>query len=73
MRFRNRIDAGQRLAAQLTKYSGRSDVIVLLPHRMVPSGSFITSPLGGRVRPQKGVRHGSTGSGKGHHARARAD
>jgi predicted phosphoribosyltransferase len=29
MRFRNRVEAGQRLAAKLTKYASRLDVLVL--------------------------------------------
>ena len=37
MRFRNRIDAGRQLAAHLTKYGGRSDVIVFgLPRGGIP-------------------------------------
>lgn len=37
MRFRNRVDAGRQLAAQLTEYAGRSDVLVLaLPRGGVP-------------------------------------
>jgi putative phosphoribosyl transferase len=46
MRFRNRIDAGQRLAAQLTKYSGRSDVIVLgLPRGGIPVAHEVATRL----------------------------
>ncbi len=37
MRFKNRTDAGRRLASQLTSYRGRSDVLVLaLPRGGVP-------------------------------------
>lgn len=37
MRFRNRTDAGRQLAAQLTKYGGRAEVIVLgLPRGGIP-------------------------------------
>ena len=37
MRFHDRVDAGQQLAARLTQYAGRSDVIVLgLPRGGVP-------------------------------------
>jgi erythromycin esterase-like protein/predicted phosphoribosyltransferase len=37
MRFRNRVEAGRQLAARLTAYAGRSDVIVLgLPRGGIP-------------------------------------
>jgi putative phosphoribosyl transferase len=47
MRFRNRIDAGQRLADALTKYAGRSDVIVLgLPRGGIPVAHEVAMRLG---------------------------
>src|SRR5262249_31640090 len=47
MRFRNRYDAGRRLAAQLGEYAGRDDVIVLaLPRGGVPVGAGVARPLG---------------------------
>jgi erythromycin esterase-like protein/predicted phosphoribosyltransferase len=46
MRFRNRTDAGQQLAARLTEYGGRSDVIVLaLPRGGVPVASEVATRL----------------------------
>lgn len=37
MKFRNRVDAGRKLASRLTEYAGRSDVIVFgLPRGGVP-------------------------------------
>jgi putative phosphoribosyl transferase len=46
MRFRNRTDAGQRLAARLTDYGGRSDVVVLaLPRGGVPVASEVATSL----------------------------
>ena len=47
MRFRNRIDAGQKLAARLEEYGGRSDVLVLgLPRGGVPVASEVARHLG---------------------------
>jgi putative phosphoribosyl transferase len=47
MRFRDRTDAGQRLAGQLRGYSGRDDVIVLaLPRGGVPVGAEVAKALG---------------------------
>ena len=47
MRFRNRIDAGRQLAAQLREYAGRSDVLVLaLPRGGVPVASEVAASLG---------------------------
>src|SRR5690242_14695239 len=47
MRFRNRIEAGRLLAAQLTAYAGRSDVIVLgLPRGGVPVAHTVATALG---------------------------
>ena len=47
MRFRNRIDAGQALAARLDEFVGRSDVIVLaLPRGGVPVASEVARHLG---------------------------
>lgn len=44
--FRNRRDAGQRLAAQLHRYAGRPDVIVLaLPRGGVPVGFEVAKAL----------------------------
>src|ERR1700692_3125327 len=46
MRFRNRTDAGQQLAARLTDYGGRPDVLVLpLPRGGVPVASEVASRL----------------------------
>ena len=46
MRFRNRADAGRLLAAQLTEYAGRSDVLVLaLPRGGVPVAFEVASAL----------------------------
>ena len=45
-RFRNRRDAGRRLAAELRTYANRSDVIVLaLPRRGVPVGYEVATAL----------------------------
>jgi erythromycin esterase-like protein/adenine/guanine phosphoribosyltransferase-like PRPP-binding protein len=47
MRFLDRRDAGRQLAAQLTEYAGRSDVIVLaLPRGGVPVASEVARRLG---------------------------
>jgi putative phosphoribosyl transferase len=47
MRFRNRRDAGQRLAARLTRYVGRADVLVLgLPRGGVPVAFEVATALG---------------------------
>jgi erythromycin esterase-like protein/predicted phosphoribosyltransferase len=47
MRFQNRRDAGGQLAAQLTEYANRSDVIVLaLPRGGVPVASEVARRLG---------------------------
>jgi putative phosphoribosyl transferase len=47
MRFRNRADAGRELAGLLTKYAGRSDVIVLgLPRGGVPVAAEVARALG---------------------------
>lgn len=46
MRFRNRSDAGRRLAEALTEYAGRADAIVLaLPRGGVPVAAEIASRL----------------------------
>jgi len=46
-RFRNRRDAGRRLAAELREYAGRADVIVLaLPRGGVPVGFEVATALG---------------------------
>lgn len=46
MIFRNRQDAGQRLAARLTNYAGRSDVLVLaLPRGGVPVAFEVAQQL----------------------------
>ena len=46
MRFHNRVDAGRQLAAQLTEYAGRSDVIVLgLPRGGVPVAHEVATRL----------------------------
>lgn len=46
MRFRNRSDAGRQLAAKLTHYAGRDDVIVLaLPRGGVPVGYEVAETL----------------------------
>ena len=46
MRFRNRTDAGRLLAAQLTKYAGRSDVVVLgLPRGGIPVAHEVATRL----------------------------
>jgi putative phosphoribosyl transferase len=45
-RFRDRADAGRRLAAELRRYMGRTDVIVLaLPRGGVPVGYEVASAL----------------------------
>lgn len=47
MRFRDRSDAGRRLAARLDQYAGRDDVIVLaLPRGGVPVGAEVATALG---------------------------
>ena len=46
MRFKNRTDAGRRLAVRLAEYAGRSDVIVLaLPRGGVPVAFEVASKL----------------------------
>ena len=46
MRFHNRIDAGRQLAARLTTYAGRSDVIVLgLPRGGIPVAYEVATRL----------------------------
>jgi putative phosphoribosyl transferase len=46
IRFRNRLDAGQQLAASLTPYAGRADVVVLgLPRGGVPVASAVAAAL----------------------------
>ena len=46
MRFRNRSDAGRQLAARLTEYEGRSDVVVLgLPRGGVPVAAEVAKRL----------------------------
>lgn len=46
MRFKNRADAGRQLAARLTEYAGRSDVLVLaLPRGGVPVAFEVASAL----------------------------
>ena len=47
MRFKDRVDAGRELAARLTEYAGRSDVIVLaLPRGGVPVAYEVAAKLG---------------------------
>ena len=47
MGFRDRVDAGQKLAARLTEYDGRPDVLVLaLPRGGVPVGAEVARALG---------------------------
>lgn len=47
MRFRDRADAGRRLASRLDHYAGRDDVIVLaLPRGGVPVGAEVARALG---------------------------
>jgi len=46
IRFRNRLDAGRQLAASLTKYAGRADVVVLgLPRGGVPVAGAVATAL----------------------------
>ncbi|HEX5724218.1 MAG TPA: phosphoribosyltransferase [Longimicrobiaceae bacterium] len=46
-RFRDRADAGQRLARELSRYAGRPDVVVLaLPRGGVPVGYEVARALG---------------------------
>src|SRR5215208_5537122 len=46
MLFRDRADAGRRLAAKLAHYAGRSDVLVLaLPRGGVPVGAAVAQAL----------------------------
>jgi predicted phosphoribosyltransferase len=50
MRFKDRRDAGRRLAAQLPEYADRSDVIVLaLPRGGVPVGAEVARCLGAPI------------------------
>jgi predicted phosphoribosyltransferase len=47
MRFRDRTDAGRRLAGKLARYQGRDDVLVLaLPRGGVPVGAEVAQALG---------------------------
>jgi predicted phosphoribosyltransferase len=47
MRFEDRIDAGKQLAARLSSYANRSDVLVLaLPRGGVPVGAEVAEALG---------------------------
>jgi putative phosphoribosyl transferase len=47
MRYRNRTDAGRRLARELERYAGREDVVVLaLPRGGVPVASELADALG---------------------------
>jgi erythromycin esterase-like protein/adenine/guanine phosphoribosyltransferase-like PRPP-binding protein len=47
MRFRDRVEAGRRLAERLTNYANRSDVLVLaLPRGGVPVGAELATRLG---------------------------
>jgi len=50
MVFRDRVDAGRRLAARLTEYAGRADVIVLaLPRGGVPVAAEVAAQLKARL------------------------
>jgi orotate phosphoribosyltransferase len=50
MRFHDRIDAGRQLADKLTKYAGRSDVLVLgLPRGGVPVAYEVATELRRRL------------------------
>lgn len=50
MRFRDRSDAGRRLAAKLGEYAERDDVIVLaLPRGGVPVGAEVARALGAKL------------------------
>ena len=74
MLFHDRADAGRQLAAKLTAYAGRPDVLVLaLPRGGVPVGYEVAqcwSPIGCLSRPQTGrARPRGTGDGRDGHGR----
>jgi putative phosphoribosyl transferase len=49
MIFENRTDAGEKLAAALSEYRGKSPLILAIPRGAVPMGKIIADELGGEL------------------------